>query len=265
MTEGTSAAAAVVVEDDGAGNISAAVLESSESATSGVVDQVANDWYMFLFRGIIVTGFGLFFVCYPGDSITVIANVFGSLFIIEGLLAFIRLVVSCCFLTIYREMGCHYLVLFILQFTIGVLIIQNPAETAQFILKVIAAWFIIIGILQLCFACLLVGYDSRFGLGFLGALYIVFGSLLISNLEESSELVIKIIGAVLIVFGIQLLIMAKKFRDMSVHNHASDSTVTGNNAASTTEALLNEEGDENDGGEDGEGEDNDRTTLSEYV
>jgi uncharacterized membrane protein HdeD (DUF308 family) len=192
-------------------------IEEPEAAVQDVASNLAAYWQLFVLRGLVVTAFGLFFLVHPGSTIDVLAKVFGSLFIIEGAANLIKVFVVCC-CTDSQSMLCVYFLSFVCNTAVGILVIVHPDETANVLLIFIAAWFVAIGFLQIIMACLFqVGNISGPAclIGSVGMLYFILGIFLLTNLDEGVRTIVRIIGAVVSIFGLQLVYLGMKLKTMT--------------------------------------------------
>lgn len=180
-----------------------------------VAKTLAPYWSVYVFRGILMTPFGLFFLFNPDQSLEVLANVLGALLLIEGGIYLIQaLMVG--FRTQSDSMLCTYIAGFIASLSIGLAIISYPHETADILLICAAIWFILIGIIQLLVAWIFRAAEVRGGsdlmIGVVGLLYLILGFLFLANLNGSVRFLIRILGVVVTLFGLQLVYLGLRLR-----------------------------------------------------
>lgn len=164
----------------------------------------------------MVLAFGLFFVIHPSASLDVLAKVFGSLFVIEGAANLIKVFIVCCYTDSQAMLGVYFLS-FACNTTIGILIFLHPSETANLLLIFIASWFIAIGSLQLCLGCVFQASNATGAavfIGGVGLLYVILGILLLTNMDEGVTTIVRLIGVVVTLFGIQLACVGCKLKTM---------------------------------------------------
>ena len=109
-----------------------------------------------------MTLFGLFFLSNPDQSLEVLANLLGGLLLIEGGIYLVQALVACS-RTQSNSMLCTYIAGFVASISIGIAIISYPHETAHILLICVAAWFILIGLLQLLVASIFRAAEVRGG------------------------------------------------------------------------------------------------------
>ena len=210
------------------------------------VSNLASYWQLFLLRGIVVTAFGLFFLFHPRNTVDVLAKVFGSLLIIEGAANLVKIFIVCC-CTDSLSMLCVYFLSFAANTTVGILIFTHPNETASLLLIFISIWFILIGILNMLFAGVL-GSAQVHGpdvlIGCVGLVYFIFGAIIFSHANEGVAWIVRLIGAVVTLFGIQLFYLGVRLK-ASVRNpppeyHSSEYSSIINKQDDEKETVVSE-------------------------
>jgi uncharacterized membrane protein HdeD (DUF308 family) len=180
-----------------------------------VAKTLAPYWSVYLFRGILITPFGLFFLLSPEQSLDITANVFGALLLIEGGIYLVQALVVR-FRTQSDSMLCTYIAGSLASFSIGIAIISYPHETANILLICAAVWFILIGIIQLLVAWIFRAAEVRGGsdlmIGGVGLLYVILGGIFLANLNGSVRFLIRILGVVVTLFGLQLVYLGFRLR-----------------------------------------------------
>lgn len=175
-------------------------------------------WFVYGFRGLVTTAFGLFFFLSPRQPITTLADVFGCLLVIEGGIYLLQAIMVYCRTGENRQSSTLgvYLGGFAFSTVVGIAIISHPNGTATILLISAAIWFLAIGILQLFLACLFRAAEVRGGsdliIGFAGVLYVTLGGVFLANLKGSLHLLMDILGVVVTLFGLQLLYLALRLR-----------------------------------------------------
>jgi uncharacterized membrane protein HdeD (DUF308 family) len=188
--------------------------------------EMSNYWAAFFFRGLLVTGFGLYFIIKPASSIEVLVKVFGSLFILEGAVNAFKALYVICYTPTFDMLG-MYLFYFAVNVGIGIFIIAHPDTTTAFFLGVLAAYFLIVGILQCLFATVLrsssdMSAGTEFFLALTGGLYMLLGIVVFTNIDSTSNLLMRIVGVLLTLSGIQLLMMGTNLRNASLEEDADN-------------------------------------------
>jgi uncharacterized membrane protein HdeD (DUF308 family) len=181
-----------------------------ENETSDVGRVLAPYWSAFIVRGIILIGFGIFFLFFPATSWITFSLIFGSLSLADATFNVIKAgTVMCC---MEVENKCKILFMFLLSAAcsagIGFIAILYPAATAEALLLLLALWLIFVGIAQFWFACLMASEaesQNSCCLGFIAVLYVVTGTTFIMDLEGNVGFFILFVGLCLVIFGIQMI------------------------------------------------------------
>jgi len=188
------------------------------TAMEDVARNLSAYWVLYLLRGVIVTAFGIFFLADPTTSTGVLTTVFGTLFLLEGCGNLFKSCIVCCG-TDSQTALCLYLMLFLGNAGIGTIILVYPDETLNLLIWFVALAFLIVGaihiVLGFVFAIGNVGLGASTLISLLGLLYTILAGLLMSHLNESFDFVIRLIGAVVTLFGIQLLYLSKRLKEMN--------------------------------------------------
>jgi uncharacterized membrane protein HdeD (DUF308 family) len=167
-------------------------------------------WSGFIVRGIVLIGFGIFFLFFPAESWITFSIIFGSLSLADATFNIVKAcVVAFC---MEVENRCKILIMFLLSATcsagIGLIAILNPAATAEALLLLLSLWFIFIGIAQFWMACLVASETESQNsccLGFIAILYVVTGVTFIMDLQGNVGFFILFVGLCLVLFGIQTI------------------------------------------------------------
>ena len=182
------------------------------------VQNLAGFWPVFVLRGLVVTLFGLVFLFHPNATADLLAKLFGSLLIIEGAVNLVKTIMVCC-VTDSFNMLCVYFLSFVANTTLGILVFVYPHETAGLLVLFIGVWFLAIGILQVFLSCFFITAQQRGlggSLGIVGFAYVVIGSILLGDQEEGVETIGLILGAVITLFGLQLLCIGFGLKSIQV-------------------------------------------------
>lgn len=216
------------------------------------VEDVAKDlaphWAVYLFRGLLVTGFGLFFFCSPDQSVDSLATVFGVMLVMEGSVYLVK----ACYLgsspTVLinleedpanpsqqppqqphqQSVRSIYLGGFLASTVLGIAIVSYPHETVSILLICAASWFLLIGVLQLLTACIFNAAEVRGGsdwiIAIVGFLYVIAGVAFLAHLDGSLRVLVQISGAAITLFGFQLLYLSLRLRQLDLSNTKSRAT-----------------------------------------
>lgn len=178
---------------------------------------VPHYWWAFALRGLAAVVFGILAFVWPSVTLAVLVLLFGAFALVNGALAIV---------SAFRSRGDH-LWLFVAEGVVGIIVglgvLSWPELTALLLLYVIAAWAIVIGVLEV-----ISGYRVRHVVEhewawiLSGILSVLFGVILIARPEAGALAVIWLIGAFAVLFGISLLILAWHLREMerAEHGHA---------------------------------------------
>jgi uncharacterized membrane protein HdeD (DUF308 family) len=186
------------------------MLSQDDIETAKVGQLLGPYWSAFIVRGIVLIGFGIFFIFFPAASWITTSIVFGSLSLADAAFNIIKAcVVTCC---IQTDNKCSILIMFLMSAAcssvIGFIAILDPAATAEALLLLLALWFIFIGIAQFWMACLMASdaeSQNSFCLGFIAVVYVVAGVTFIMDLEGNVGFFILLVGLSLVLFGTQMI------------------------------------------------------------
>lgn len=163
-----------------------------------------------LFRGILAVIFGVLVLAWPRLSLVVLVLVFGIYAVVGGIVA----VVDALRRTHEQSWGL-LLVEGILSIIVGVVALVWPAITAFAFLFLIAAWAIVVGVMEIVGAFTLpLGTGRQWLLGLAGLASIIFGVLIATWPRAGLLTVIWLIGIYAIVFGI--LSIARYFQSRAL-------------------------------------------------
>ncbi|MBL7139142.1 MAG: DUF308 domain-containing protein [Bacteroidales bacterium] len=161
-----------------------------------------KNWWFLIINGIIAILFGIFLLFFDKDQIQVFMIYIGIAILIIGaflLFAAIRNI---------RKNKHAGMLLFesILTLVIGLIMVLFPSFSLKFFLIIIGVWAIILGIAQLA---ILINIKEKMAnkniLLFNGLLTIVLGVLLFIDPITTAGIVLKILGAFAIIFGILMI------------------------------------------------------------
>src|SRR5947209_3523218 len=172
---------------------------------------IGNFRTMFLFRGIAAILFGILTLVWPQLSLTVLVLLFGVFAIISGITAVAAALRN------RGEQGWG-LLLFegILSILAGVVALVWPGITALAFLYLLAAWAIIIGILEVVAPLSFPMIGGRAVLMVLaGLVSIVFGIIIAAQPASGLLAVVWLIGVYAIVFGVMYVVVYFESRSLS--------------------------------------------------
>jgi uncharacterized membrane protein HdeD (DUF308 family) len=175
-----------------------------------MLEALAQHWWAVALRGILAVLFGLCAIIWPGLTVGILIILFGAYALVDGIFMLIA--------GIRGGVGVHRLPLIvqgILSIILGILVMALPGLSALALLYFIAAWAIIIGIIQIVAAVQLRRQiANEWFLGIAGVLSILFGLICFIYPRSGALAVIWLIGIYAIMFGIILIVLGFRLRDM---------------------------------------------------
>lgn len=177
-------------------------------------NDLSHNWGWMVVRGIAAVSFGVLALLVPGITLAVLVLLWGAYAVVDGifsLLAAFRI----------HDRGRPFWALLavgILGIAAGILTFVWPNITALVLLAFIAAWALIVGVLQIVAAVRLrKSIEHEWLLGLSGALSVVFGLLMLINPGAGALAVLWMIGAYAIVFGGLLIALGFNLRSHTHH------------------------------------------------
>ncbi|HET8562692.1 MAG TPA: HdeD family acid-resistance protein [Candidatus Binatia bacterium] len=183
-----------------------------------MITALAQNWWTFTLRGVLALLFGILAFVAPGATLTTLIFVFGFFAILNGLFALYAA-------WNLRSFDRWWLLLLegLLGIAAGVIAFVYPRAAALAFLSIIAAWAILVGILQIVAAIRLrQEIKNEWSLGLSGLASVVFGVLLVVWPRSGLVAISWIIGLYAIAFGIMLLVLGSRLRGLnkSIHQAA---------------------------------------------
>ena len=153
---------------------------------------------MLLVRGVIAILFGVVALVMPNITLTFLVYLFGAYAVINGIAA------AATALRYTKEQGWALLLVEgIVSILVGVVAFAWPGITALVFLYLIAAWAIVIGVMEIVGAFTLpLGTGREWLLGLAGVVSIVFGVLIAIRPNTGLVALVYLLGIYAIVFGI---------------------------------------------------------------
>lgn len=210
-----------------------ATITTTDEQAEILVSSMAPYWSIFALRGLITFIFGLVILIFPGDTIVVLATIFGAFVIIDGFVFLAKSVVVFLYMPEARtSFGILYFLTFLFSLAVGIAAIVYPEITGKILLTVVAVWLLFIGLLELLFACLFQYTDRTAScvmvLG--GLLYTTVGLVFLTDLDQGILTFTKLIGVIIMIFGMQLLCVGMLLRTAHrAGRNESDVMLGGNN------------------------------------
>jgi len=176
--------------------------------------ELGRNWGWIVARGIAAVIFGVLAFALPGITLAALILLWGAYALADGILAMIAAFKI-------RDRSKPFwalLVIGILGIVAGILTFLWPGMTAIVLLAFIAAWSLIMGVLQIVAAIRLrKAINNEWLLALSGLLSVIFGGLMLINPGAGAIAVLWVIGAYAIVFGALLIALGFKLRSQSHH------------------------------------------------
>jgi len=177
-----------------------------------MLEQYSRNWWLIALRGIAAIIFGILAFVWPGITFLALVLLFGAYVLVDGVFAIIGAI------THRSENENRWLLLLegLVSIAAGVIAWFAPGLAGLALVLLIAAWAVVTGVLEIWAAVQLrKEIHGEWLLALSGILSVIFGILLALNPAVGSLVVIWIIGAYAIVFGIILLALAWRLHGLA--------------------------------------------------
>ena len=170
-------------------------------------EHLHRHWWLVALRGLLSVIFGILAWIWPGPTVLALVLLWGAFAIADGVIALI---------TAFRVRDSGrplwpLILIGVAGVIAGLAAVAWPGVTALVLLMFIAAWAIVIGVLQIVTAIRIrKEIHNEWLLGLAGALSIVFGVLMVAAPGAGALAMIWVIGAYAVFFG--ALLIAAGFR-----------------------------------------------------
>jgi uncharacterized membrane protein HdeD (DUF308 family) len=188
--------------------MTATPLETAKERTSDVISRL---WWLILLRGILLLVLGLYALARPGMTLVVFTQVLAVFVLADGVLALLAGIFG------WTESRLWMIVRGALAILVGVFVLGHAAVVgmiaATILVFVFAFQAIVGGVLEIVVA--IRERKEIEGEGWLivgGVLSIIFGLILLASPLMSSLILIRILGAFAIVFGVALIVNSFRVR-----------------------------------------------------
>jgi uncharacterized membrane protein HdeD (DUF308 family) len=171
---------------------------------------LTRNWWALALRGIFAVFLGLAAFVLPGVTLAVFVALFGAYAVVDGVLAIIAGVRA----AERHERWWSPVLKGLAGIVAGVLAFVWPALTALALLYLIAAWAIVTGVLEILAAVHLHRAHGEWLLVLNGVLSVLFGFLVIVWPGAGLLTLLWLIGTYAIVFGVVLLVLAFRLRNL---------------------------------------------------
>ncbi|MGY3362432.1 uncharacterized membrane protein HdeD (DUF308 family) [Bradyrhizobium sp. GM0.4] len=169
---------------------------------------LANNWWLFLLRGIFGIIFGLLAFLFPGTTMLSLVLFFSAYMLVDGIAGIISAVRA------MRRKDEWGLLIFegLLNIAVGVAAFIWPGLTVLAFVLMVAAWAIISGALMLTAGFRLKLDHGRWWMVLGGLLSLVYGALLVAMPLIGAVVLTWWMGAYAMAFGIALVVLSFKLR-----------------------------------------------------
>ena len=174
---------------------------------------LTRNWWLVVVRGVLAALFGVVALFWPGLTWLVLVLMFGVYAIVDGAFDMLSGVVR----SRYSSRWWVFLLEGIVSVAAGVIALMRPGWAALALVIVIAVWAILTGILEIAAAIRLRReITNEWLLGFSGFMSILLGILLFFQPTTGGLVVILMIGAYALIFGMLLVALGFRLRKMDV-------------------------------------------------
>jgi uncharacterized membrane protein HdeD (DUF308 family) len=191
-----------------------------------MIAMLARNWWVLALRGVFAIIFGVLALMWPALTLLVLITLFGAYTLVDGIFAVIAGIASYG----HNERWWAVLLEGIAGIILGVLTFLWPGTTALVLVYFIAAWALITGIFEIVAAIRLrKAIEGEWMMILSGIVSILLGLFLVVAPGPSALGLTWVIGAYAIVWGILLLILAFRLRNLP----RDDQTIDASRAART--------------------------------
>ena len=176
---------------------------------ASAIGELPRHWWVVALRGLAAIVFGILAFIWPGLTLAVLVLLFGAYAIVDGVLALYAAV---------RSGGKHIwapLLEGIVGIGAGLVAFFLPGLTALALLFVIATWAILTGVLEVITAVRLRQViEHEWATIFSGILSVIFGIVLVAQPGAGALAVVWLIGIYSVIFGVAMLVLAWRLRQV---------------------------------------------------
>lgn len=175
-----------------------------------MVQALANRWWIFLIRGLAGIIFGILAIVYPGSALVALTILFGAYAFVDGIFA-----LAAAFTGIGGGRWWALLLEGILGLVVAFYVWTQPAYSTVVLVYAVAFWAIITGIVEIIAGFQLRDVITNEWLYILaGVVSIIFGILVIRDLDAGAVAIAWTIGIYAIIFGVMQLGLAFRLNGM---------------------------------------------------
>ena len=181
---------------------------SPDASQRPLLHALARNWWLILLKGIAAILFGVLAFIWPGVTLFTLVILWGAFTLVDGVLS-----VAAAIMGGVPAPRWWLAIIGVLGIVVGLMTFVWPQITALVLLIFIAAWALVLGIMQIVGAIQLrKEIDNEWWLVAGGVLSVLFGLLLLARPGEGVLALIWVIGAYAIVFGIMLVSLSLRLR-----------------------------------------------------
>jgi uncharacterized membrane protein HdeD (DUF308 family) len=182
--------------------------------------RIGRHWGWLLFFGILMVVAGVFAVAWPGPTVVVLAILFGIQIIVSGIFSFINAFAA----DESGGMRVWNVILGLLGIVIGLYAVRHIIVSVVALALLIGIYWVAYGIAQLYGAIAHRELPHRGWMGFIGALSVIAGIIVIAWPGPSLVTLAIVLGVWLIIYGVMEIFMA--FQVRSAYHHVRDTMAT---------------------------------------
>jgi uncharacterized membrane protein HdeD (DUF308 family) len=177
----------------------------------GILDILGRTWWVMLLRGIAAIVFGVIAVAWPGLTVFVLVILFGAYTLVDGIIE----IWSGLQARNVHDRWWVEILIGLAGVVAGILVMTWPGVSALALMYVIAAWMVVIGILQITQAIRLRReISNEWLLGLSGALSLLLGAYFFAFPGSGAISLVWVIGIYAIMFGILLMIFSFRVKNL---------------------------------------------------
>ncbi len=175
-----------------------------------MITNLFRNWWLYTLRGVLAVVFGFLALIWPQPAITVLVTLFGAFVLVDGIFTLITGFTSSAF----NDRWWALLLEGVAGIVVGLLTLFWPGITAQVLVYFMAAWAIVIGILEIVAGIHFRRVVREWSLLLGGLLSIILGVLLFVFPSSGEIALVWLIALFAIVHGTFLIVDSFRLRDL---------------------------------------------------
>jgi uncharacterized membrane protein HdeD (DUF308 family) len=178
-----------------------------------MLQMLAQNWWIFAVRGVAAILFGVLAFLWPGPTVIVLALLFGAYALVDGVVLLVSLIRGD---PAARRNAWAVGIMGVLGVAAGIVSVLVPEITAVALLYVVAAWSIVLGIMQIIAAIRLRReIEGELWMGLSGLISLLFGLYLAIFPGAGLVSLAWLVGIWAVIFGVFNLMLAFRLRGRS--------------------------------------------------